>query len=107
MTGTTEVTEILNVGSSVSQLAPAEINQLGKIVNLGRDWEKKGENKDGENKGQETGKRITACIDLCLMLPGGTSQAAVCCSLQQQQDKKPDLLVDDQSQVRVCGQKDQ
>lgn len=41
------------------------------------------------------------------MLPGGTSQAAMCCSLQQEQDKKPDLLPDHQSQVWVCGQEDQ
>lgn len=44
---------------------------------------------------------------MCLMLSGGTSEAAMCCSLQQEQDKKPDLLPDHQCQVSVQGQEDQ
>ena len=98
-------------GKNCAQNKASQFNQghtkLGKVVYLGRDWAEKRESKGGEKKGQERGKVITGCADLCLMLPGGTSQAVMCCSLQQEQDKKPDLLSDHQCQVCVRGQQDQ
>lgn len=44
---------------------------------------------------------------MCLMLPGGTSQAAMCCPLQQEQDKKLAMLPDHHYQVCVHSQEDQ
>lgn len=84
------------MGAGVSRLAPEEKYYLGKVVDLGRDWAEKGENKGSEKKGQERGNGITGCVDECLMLLGGVCKAAVCCSLQQEQNKKPDLLPDHQ-----------